>query len=65
MAVIALDAEGVAVSTRSACDIDDEEPSHWGHNVVRITLLPDASFADARRIAKTLASVAKRYRTVV
>ena len=74
-AVIAMDAEGVAISTRSACNIGDEEPSHvikalgvapeLAGTALRITLLPTATYADARRIAKTLADVEKRYRIVV
>lgn len=72
MAVIALNAQGIAVSTRSACDTDDESPSHVlkalgvsienAKNSIRITLLPDATKADARRIAKALAHVAALYR---
>jgi cysteine desulfurase len=72
MAVIALDAEGVAVSTRSACNIGDEEPSHvikaigtpqeLAGTAIRITLLPSATRRDAKRIAEALKSVADRYR---
>jgi cysteine desulfurase len=72
MAVIALDAEGIAVSTRSACDTDDDTPSHVlaaiglsgeaARNSIRITLLPDATMGDARLIAKKLSEVASRYR---
>jgi len=71
-AVIAMDAEGIAISTRSACNMGDEEPSHvikalgvpaeLAGTALRITLLPDVSNSDARRIAKTLAEVAKRYK---
>jgi cysteine desulfurase len=74
MAVIALDAEGVAVSTRSACDTEDEAPSHVlnaiglsvedAKNSIRITFLPDATEAQARRIAKNLFEIASRYRQV-
>ena len=75
MAVIALDAEGVAVSARSACSSDDEEPSYVikalgksgdkAKSAIRITLLPSATMADAAHIANALAIVAKRYRNVV
>jgi cysteine desulfurase len=71
MAVVALDAEGVAISTRSACDIDDEAPSHvleaigvspdHAKESIRITLLPDATRGEARRIAKILSEVYARY----
>ncbi len=74
MAVIAMDAEGIAVSTRSACNIGDEEPSHvikalgvpkqLSKTAVRITLLPDTTSSDARRIAQTLFEVANRYRLI-
>ena len=72
MATVALSAEGIAVSTRSACDADDESPSHvlaalglspqQAKNSIRITLLPSATRGEARRIAKTLAEVVARYR---
>lgn len=72
MAVIAMDALGVAVSTRSACDIGDEEPSHvikalgtpkeLQKTAVRITLLPSVTKADAERVAKVLKQAADRYR---
>lgn len=75
MAVIALDREGIAVSTRSACNTGDEEPSHvikaigvpkhMAKSAIRITLLPDISRGDARHIAHTLEIIAKRYRSVV
>jgi cysteine desulfurase len=71
MAVVAMDAEGVAISTRSACDTDDEAPSHvlqaigvaseQAKNSIRITLLPGATMGEARRIAKTLSEVYARY----
>ncbi|TSC69609.1 MAG: cysteine desulfurase [Parcubacteria group bacterium Gr01-1014_56] len=71
MAVVALNAEGIAVSTRSACDTDDEAPSHVlqaigtkperAKNSIRITLLPDATIDEAGQIAKTLSEVAARY----
>ncbi|MEK7068457.1 MAG: cysteine desulfurase family protein [Patescibacteria group bacterium] len=72
MAVIAMDALGVAVSTRSACNIGDEEPSHvikalgvakpLAKTTIRITLLPDISYRQARRIAAALKEAADRYR---
>ncbi len=83
MTVIALNVEGVAVTTRSACNVMDSDPSHviqalalaagasaeaahpLAKNAIRITLLPDATAADARTIAHALEIVAKRYRNVV
>lgn len=72
MCVIAMDAAGVAVSTRSACSTDDQEPSYViaalgvepkaAKEAVRITLLPDASYGDARRIAQALSEIANRYK---
>lgn len=75
MAVIALDAEGIAAATRSACGTGSEEPSHviqalglppdLAGTAVRITFLPGASKRDALRIARTLAEIAQRYKKVV
>lgn len=72
MGVIAMDALGVAVSTRSACDIGDEEPSHviraigtpaeLQKTAIRITLMPAATKSDADKIVKVLKEVADRYR---
>lgn len=72
MAVIALDALGVAASTRSACNSGDDEPSHviqalgvpreLAGTAVRLTLLPDATKAQARQIAAALKEAADRYR---
>lgn len=72
MCVVAMDAAGIAISTRSACSTDDEEPSYviaalgvpqkTAKEAVRITLLPDASYADARRITQVLLEIANRYR---
>jgi cysteine desulfurase len=72
MAVVAMDAAGIAVSTRSACSTDDEEPSYViealgvskkvASEAIRMTLLPDASYSDARRIIAALAEVVSRYR---
>jgi cysteine desulfurase len=72
MAVIALDAQGVAVSTRSACDTEDESPSYVlkalgisvqnAKNSIRITVLPGATKGEARRIARALARVVALYR---
>lgn len=75
MAVIGLDALGVAASTRSACSSAEEAPSHVlvalglddaaAKEVVRITLLPSATKSDAKYIARMVAQIAKRYRIVV
>jgi cysteine desulfurase len=75
MAVLGLNALGVAATTRSACNVVDSAPSHviqalgvsndLVKNAIRITLLPDAKNTQARRIAQALATVAKRYRNVV
>jgi len=72
MATVAMDALGVAVSTRSACNIGDEEPSHvikalgvpraLAGTAIRITLLPSATKREASRIAAALKEVAQRYR---
>ncbi len=74
MAVIALSREGVAASTRSACDTNVEAPSHVLQALgveeklmqcaIRFTLLPRATQRDAQQIAATLADVAKRYRNM-
>ena len=74
MAVIALSAKGVAASTRSACDTSDEAPSHVlvalglsrerMQTAIRLTLLPSATKAHAKRIAITLAEVAKKYQNM-
>jgi cysteine desulfurase len=71
MGVIAMDALGVAVSTRSACDIGDQEPSHviraigtpteLQKTAIRITFMPDATKAHADLIVKALIEAAKRY----
>ena len=75
MAVLGLDALGIAATTRSACNVADSAPSHviaalggsaeLVANAIRITLLPDATETDARHIAKALADIAKRYQNVV
>ena len=72
MAVVSLDALGVAASTRSACTIGNDEPSHVikalgvskeiAGTAIRITLLPGATRAEARRIAAALKETADRYR---
>ena len=78
MAVIALDVEGVAASTRSACNIGDEEPSHVIKAItegaedpersrrtgtaIRITFLPDITKKQADHVAQSLAKVAAKYR---
>jgi cysteine desulfurase len=72
MCVIAMDALGIAISTRSACSTDDEEPSYVivalgvppkvAKEAVRITLLPDATHTQARRISQALSEIANRYK---
>lgn len=72
MAVIAMDARGIAISTRSACNTGDDSPSHviralhvpkeLAKSAIRITLLPDVTRAHARRISRTLEEVAARYK---
>jgi cysteine desulfurase len=72
MAVISLDALGVAASTRSACSAGEEEPSHvikalgispeLAGTAIRFTLLPDISKSQCRAIAKALVETANRYR---
>lgn len=72
MCVVAMDAQGVAISTRSACSTDDDEPSYVvmalgadkkiAREAIRITLLPDATYAQARRIAQALSEIANRYK---
>ena len=72
MAVVSLDALGIAASTRSACNIGSAEPSHvikaldvpseMAGTAVRLTLLPGATFHQARRIASALKETAARYR---
>lgn len=75
MAVLGLDAEGIAITTRSACNVADSELSYvitalsgeeWqAKGAVRITLLPEATKADARAIATALQKIAKRYKIIV
>jgi len=72
MAVVSLDALGVSASTRSACTIGDDEPSHvikalgvskeMAGTAIRLTLLPGATKSQARRIAAALKETADRYR---
>ena len=72
MAVIALNVAGVAASTRSACDVGDDEPSHviqalgipknLAGTAIRFTFLPTATQADATFIAQALATVALLYK---
>ncbi len=74
-AVIAMNAEGIAISTRSACSMGDQgvshvlkalhAPEHILKTAVRITLLPTVTRADAKRIAHALVSVVHRYKTVL
>lgn len=73
MAVVSLDALGVSASTRSACNIGAEEPSHvikalgvskeLAGTAIRLSLLPNISKTEARRIAEALKETADRYRT--
>lgn len=75
MATLALDAEGVAVSTRSACSTGDETPSHVlqaiglapeiAKSSIRITLLPNASMTDVRFIAHMLKKVVNLYKKML
>lgn len=75
MAVLGLDAEGIAITTRSACNVADSELSYvvvalgqgqeQAKTAVRITLLPSATKAEARRIAEALQKIAKRYKTAI
>lgn len=72
MAVISLDSLGVAASTRSACNMGDEEPSHvikalgvpqdLAGTAIRLTLLPTATKSDTKKIAQALKETAERYR---
>jgi len=70
MAVVSMDALGVAVSTRSACATGQEGshviaalgPKARPREAVRITLLPNATRSEARRIAAALLETAERYR---
>ncbi|HEY5383001.1 MAG TPA: cysteine desulfurase family protein [Candidatus Paceibacterota bacterium] len=72
MAVIALDAEGVAASTRSACTIGNDEPSHvikalgvapeLAGTATRLTFLPSITKKEALFIAEALQRVAALYR---
>ena len=73
MAVVSLDALGIAASTRSACTIGDAEPSHvikalgvpqeLAGTAIRLTLLPGATRSQMRRIAAALKETADRYRS--
>ena len=73
--VIALDVEGIAASTRSACSVQEDTVSHVlaalrvpleeARGAIRLTLLPDVTVADAHAIVHGLIRVAKRYKSVV
>lgn len=73
MAVIALDALGISASTRSACTVGAQEPSHviqalgvpkaLAGTAVRFTFLPDVTLVQATRLAHALKEVADRYRS--
>lgn len=75
MAVLSLDAHGVAASTRSACSSDDEAPSHViralgvtgdvAREAIRITLLPTITMGEATYIASALKKVVQRYARVI
>ncbi len=75
MAVLSLDAQGVAASTRSACSTEDEAPSYvirgigkspeMARSAIRLTLLPTATMSDARYIAQQLKKVVNRYANVL
>ncbi|MBY0473224.1 cysteine desulfurase [Patescibacteria group bacterium] len=74
MAVLGLDAEGVAITTRSACNVADSELSYVvvalgdtnrARGAIRITLLPDATKRDADTISAALEKIAKRYTTAI
>jgi len=74
MAVIALSALGVSASTRSACDTENEEPSHvliaigvapeLMQCAIRFSLLPEVTKRDIRTIADSLSEVAQRYQNM-
>lgn len=71
MGVIALDAKGIATSTRSACNTGDTEPSHviqalnipeeYVGSAIRITLLPSVTMSDAKQILQALSEVVALY----
>jgi len=75
MATLALDASGIAASTRSACSTEDEAPSYVvrglgksaevARGAIRLTLLPSATMSDARHIAHKLTKVVNRYANVL
>lgn len=75
MAVLGLDTEGIAITTRSACNVVDSELSYvitalgvdqkQAKSAVRITLLPSATKAEARAIAAAFEKIAKRYKTAI
>ena len=72
MAVLSLDALGVAASTRSACNIGEEEPSHvikalgvpqeLAGTAIRLSFLPGFSRADARAVSRALFETVLRYK---
>jgi len=72
MAVIALNVEGIAASTRSACDIGSEEPSEvikaigtpqaLAGTAIRFTFLPTFTKAEAEHVAQALMRVYEKYR---
>jgi len=72
LCVVALSSLGVAASTRSACDTDEDAPSHvlaaigvspeQAKNSIRLTLLPTVTKRDARQIVEALVDIVARYR---
>jgi len=72
MAVVSLSSLGVAASTRSACSVGSDEPSHvikalgvpqeLAGTAIRFTLLPDATKRDAGAIVRALTETTQRYR---
>ena len=75
MGVIALNVEGVAASTRSACDTGEEGPSHvlealhvsqkTALEAIRFTFLPSATTRDVKTIIEALKRVANIHRNVL
>ncbi len=75
IAVLGLDAEGIAASTRSACSSDDEAPSHVirglgfspqiAREAIRLTLLPTVTMGEAKHIARALYNVVQLQSRVI
>jgi len=74
VAVIAMDKEGISISTRSTCSLEEKEQSHVLraigvspdriNSALRITLLPTATPQDSRAIVRALQTVARRYKNI-